>query len=151
MSDRDRLVELLKEADDATEVHDCDYPTYEKAMQAFYTSIADYLLANGVIVPPCAVGDTVWTVGKNYNKCGNHYDCEDYDSEEYLITWCEAYCPNGYRGTGVIQGRVYMMELYEDKIYVGIDVERRCLREPVTNIFLTKEEAEAKLEELKGE
>lgn len=27
MSDRDRLVELLKEADDATEVHDCDYPT----------------------------------------------------------------------------------------------------------------------------
>ena len=60
MSDRDRLVELIKEADDATEVHDCDYPTYEKAIQAFYTSIADHLLANGVIVLPCAVGDEYW-------------------------------------------------------------------------------------------
>ena len=59
---RERLIELLKEADDATEVHDCDYPTYEKTMQAFYTSIADHLLANGVIVPPCAVGDTVYGV-----------------------------------------------------------------------------------------
>lgn len=62
MSNRDRLVELLKEADDATEVYNRDYPTYEKAMQAFYTSIADHLLANGVIVLPCAVGDTVWDI-----------------------------------------------------------------------------------------
>lgn len=59
---RNRLIELLRKADEAAIVNDCDYPTYEKAMQAFYTSIADYLLANGVIVPPCAVGDTVYEV-----------------------------------------------------------------------------------------
>ena len=32
--------------------------------------IADYLLANGVIVPPCKVGDVVWLIGnmKMYTK-----------------------------------------------------------------------------------
>ena len=28
----------------------------------FYDQIADYLLANGVIVPPCKVGDTVYFI-----------------------------------------------------------------------------------------
>ena len=62
---RNRLIELLRKADDATEVNDCDYPTYEKAMQAFYTNIADHLLANGVIVPPCAAGDTAYFITVN--------------------------------------------------------------------------------------
>lgn len=65
MSDRDRLVALLKEADDATEVYNRDYPTYEKAMQAFYTSIADHLLANGVIVLPCAVRSRIYFILEN--------------------------------------------------------------------------------------
>ena len=59
---RERLIELIKES--------FDKPKYE-----FYTggrncakgyvsakTIADYLLANGVIVPPCAVGEIVWIV-----------------------------------------------------------------------------------------
>lgn len=50
MSDRDRLIELLKEADDATDVRTCNYPDQEKAWEIFYTSIANYLLANGVTV-----------------------------------------------------------------------------------------------------
>lgn len=150
MSDRDRLVELLKEADDATEVHDCDYPTYEKAMQAFYTSIADYLLANGVIVPPCAVGDTVWLIGKNYNKCTNHYNCEHYDYDEYLIIWCERNCPNGFRGTGVIQAIVETIEINREKVLVQLNAHDNYLRVPITSVFLTEEEAEAKLKELEG-
>lgn len=42
---------------------------------------------------PCAVGDTVWLIGKNYNKCTKHYDCEHYDYNEYLIIWCEKKLP----------------------------------------------------------
>lgn len=42
MTMRERLVELLAKGMD-------------------YTNLADYLLANGVIVPPCKVGDTVYT------------------------------------------------------------------------------------------
>ena len=47
-NDRDRLIELLKKADDST-------------WGQTYETYADYLLANGVIVPPCEVGDTVYS------------------------------------------------------------------------------------------
>lgn len=43
---RDRLIELLKNAPRNT--------------RAFYDQYADYLIANGVIVPPCKVGDDVY-------------------------------------------------------------------------------------------
>ena len=46
MSERDRLIELLFKV---TEEKDCPQPD----------EIADHLLANGVIVPPCKVGDYV--------------------------------------------------------------------------------------------
>ena len=42
---RDRLIELLIEG---------------HKQYLFYDQIADYLLANGVIAPPCKVGDTVY-------------------------------------------------------------------------------------------
>ena len=51
---RDRLIELLavgnQKAIDAK-------PAFQREAICI---IADYLLANGVIVPPCKVGDTVW-------------------------------------------------------------------------------------------
>ena len=51
MTDRDRLIELFFKV---TEEKDCPQPH----------EIADYLLANGVIVPPCKVGDYVlWNNG----------------------------------------------------------------------------------------
>jgi hypothetical protein len=47
MTDRDRLIELLKKADSAT-------------WGQTYESYADYILADGWIRPPCKVGDTVY-------------------------------------------------------------------------------------------
>lgn len=44
---RERLIELLK-----------------NEQSRYSEDIADYLLANGVIVPPCKVGDTVWELCK---------------------------------------------------------------------------------------
>lgn len=49
MSDRDRLIELLFKV---TEEKDCPQPD----------EIADHLLANGVILPPCKVGQIVWLI-----------------------------------------------------------------------------------------
>lgn len=46
MTDRDRLIELLFKV---TEEKDCPQPN----------EITDYLLENGVTVPPCKVGDYV--------------------------------------------------------------------------------------------
>lgn len=57
MKDRDRLIEML----------DIIIQPGEKTLG----DIADYLLANGVIVPLCKVGDTVWfeTYKKNATVC----------------------------------------------------------------------------------
>lgn len=52
---RERLVELLKKKYD----HFCDQCGVNK--DSHYTdNLTDYLLANGVIVPPCKVGDNVY-------------------------------------------------------------------------------------------
>lgn len=54
MTDRDRLTELLCEAP-------LEFNTFEsKYYKSTISKISDYLLANGVIVPPCKVGDTVY-------------------------------------------------------------------------------------------
>jgi hypothetical protein len=56
MTDRDRLIELLKGADNNAS---------QKLIMDYDDAIADnadYLLANGVIVPPCKVGDTVYCI-----------------------------------------------------------------------------------------
>ena len=103
---------------------------------------------------PCKVGDTIFVIAENYAKCGSHYNCEDYDFEQYLITWCEKYCPNGYQGTGVIQGTVSTIKITYDAIIVQIIVESGSLWKKIKDIFLTKEAAEAALKEInknKGE
>ena len=56
MTDRDRLIELL-----------CKAPLGFKTFENLYykstiSKIADYLIANGVIVPPCKVGDKLYEI-----------------------------------------------------------------------------------------
>ena len=106
--------------------------------------------AGRLITLPCKVGDTVWIIGKNYNKCTNRYDCEHYDYDEYLIIWCEKNCPNGFRGTGVIQAIVETIEINREQVLVQLNAHDNYLRVPIASVFLTKAEAEAKLAELKG-
>ena len=55
MTDRDRLAELL--------INSPSLDTWENDFEG----AADYLLENGVIVPPCKVGDTVWELYTQYN------------------------------------------------------------------------------------
>lgn len=60
---RNRLVELLKNAHDEQK-----YLTSDKSIQA----IADYLIANGVVVPPVMLGQKVWEVvswDENVREC----------------------------------------------------------------------------------
>lgn len=51
---RDRLIELTRKAKKNTKGANCDL---EREML-----FVDYLLENGVIVPPCKVGDTVYII-----------------------------------------------------------------------------------------
>jgi len=57
---RDRLIELLKGAE--TKVTEMN--STPLALEEWLGIYADYLLENGVIVPPCKVGDTVFYLNK---------------------------------------------------------------------------------------
>jgi hypothetical protein len=57
MTERERLTELIYNSP----------PEYQKGAEG----VADYLLANGVIVPPCKVGDVVYVL--EVCSCSHHY------------------------------------------------------------------------------
>lgn len=60
---RERLVELLNEATFGVNVHTlADYLSRETIDR-----VAEYLMANNVVVLPCVVGQTVWCI-YNYEK-----------------------------------------------------------------------------------
>ena len=77
MTDREKLINLMIEAKKAdTE----DVP--------FSKFLADFLLANGVIVLPCKVGDTVYEISERYTECTPHR--ERYS--EYACAGCTEIC-----------------------------------------------------------
>ena len=65
---RDKLIDLVRDAN-AKWYKEALERTTEKTSSAY---VADYLLANGVIVPPCKKGDMVYEIEKNCLAC-KHY------------------------------------------------------------------------------
>lgn len=55
MTERERLIELI-------EAYPCMSTAEDCFMESISADLADSLLANGVIVPPCKVGQTVWFI-----------------------------------------------------------------------------------------
>lgn len=117
MTDRDRLIELLKKADDST-------------WGQTYETYADYLLANGVIVLPCKVGDTV-------------YYFVDIDIPQRLM----------------LESRIYHIEITEITMKFYFHTVKKFkysyghfdLNDIGKTVFLTKEEAEKALNERTNE
>ena len=64
MTQREKLIELLENAPAA--------PNGERNV----ATLADHLLENGVIVPPCKVGDKVWVLTRNYDYKENSCSIE---------------------------------------------------------------------------
>lgn len=63
MTDRDKLIELHEEAGVEWNYYVDECINEGKVPSKTYDEFhADHLLANGVIVPPCKVGDIVWNV-----------------------------------------------------------------------------------------
>lgn len=69
MTDRDRLIELISDLPFSAE-----YEKYNSLEFAEY--LADHLIANGVIVPPCKVGDKVYYINTFYQKNPIIIKCE---------------------------------------------------------------------------
>ena len=88
MTDRDRLIELLE---DTLQEWECDVT--DKTLQ----EIAEHLIKNGVIVPPCKVGDKVYELTTSeeieqrkvkdiiYDNEGFRLRLEPYFSYEYYL------------------------------------------------------------------
>lgn len=99
----------------------------------YTNAIADYLLANGVIVPPCKVGDTVYAVTLNtetftYGIHRGYISCIDIRSTGNYIIICHEGLDD---------------EPYFDKICGRFDDFGK-------NVFFSREEAEAALKERLG-
>ena len=114
-SDRDRLINIILEVQHNEFI---DLTTYD------ITAIADYLLANGVIVPPYKVGQTVWYVCKHYNG-----------------------------SIEVMEGKISMLQQKADKSWKFRFSHNSSVWDFKTDeigvkYFLTKEEAKEKLKEL---
>ena len=134
MSDRDRLIELLKETEtnpEKTCPHyleaDCFKCPYDKGEDCDHEARkADFLLANGVIVPPIEVGQTVWILF-SIEKTVESREVESIMRRQK--SWTMRFT-NGDCFT--------VWDNAEDE-YFG------------KTVFLTKEEAEEKLKELTNE
>ena len=108
---RDRLIEIISE-----------YMNLEAMFSGATGKFADHLLANGVIVPPCYIGQEIWYIR-------NHYDGR----------------------IEIIKGKVSMLQQKSDKswkirITVNSSVWDFTSNEIGTEYFLTREEAEKALE-----
>lgn len=76
---RDRLIEILDRYGDAISFCErCERPA-EDCEGCKNEQLAEFLLANGVIVPPCKVGDEVYFVCVDEN-------CEDYIDKGKVYT-----------------------------------------------------------------
>lgn len=96
MNERERLIELIANAPRTDTVY--GNIKLDKPVQTAQT-IADYLLANGVICPHCKVGDTVYAIVET--TCEDidfvHTVCEFYNEEhEDLCTLPKGKCPYKY-------------------------------------------------------
>ena len=112
---RNRLIELLKKKYD----HFCDQCGVNK--DSHYTeNLADYLLANGVIVPPCKVGDKIYCDGEHF----------------------ASHCKGKVMEFAVNDIETNVKSMFRGEVDVQFDFEAFG-----KTVFLTREEAEAKLKE----
>lgn len=123
MTDRDRLIELLK-SDNCPSPFICDEKCkYVNLKSCYEYRTADFLLANGVILPPCKVGDKVYT-------------SETRRVKEWVITFCGKNSRGEYKMIAADDGFKNMLEFWD------YDIGK--------TVFLTREEAEKALERSKG-
>ena len=108
-AERKRLVELFYKANERFTDDDM---TEEKAIEA----LADHLLDNGIVVPPCRVGDKVWLISQN----GQYV----YDTDVVIV----------YRDIDGVYFETIQNDVFDDE-----DINE--------TVFLTREDAEAKLKE----
>lgn len=114
MSDRERLIEIVEQARAEA------VSTIGSMNNGFATWYADKLLANGVIILPCKIGDTVWAI-------------------------------RDFKGVKHPQEGIVSDMYFTKDMSLNIVVKYVARGEFGKTVFLTREEAEAKLREVDHE
>lgn len=132
---RDRLIELVKKHVSGSGCLLENSSCAEKICRDCKAErFADYLIANGVILPPYKVGDTYYTVQRYCNT--DPFETEKVRTSTYD---CEVWC-----GRDDCSFREYRIEEHKWKSVITILEEAEYLGK---RYFLTKEEAEKALKE----
>ena len=127
---RDRLVELIQNSVDGCARHWAEI-------------IADHLIANGVIVPPCKIYDTVYEVIAYKNKANkNRIDGHIRSCIVKSIHLSDAHSKKDEPYITLGAGGCYRNGAYIKRVHID---------EFGKSVFLTKEQAEQKLKEMRGE
>ena len=146
-SDRDKLIELLRNC--IEENIGVDDPNAR--FEVDYENIVDYLLANGVIVPPCKVGDMAYKI--DYCRCGNP-ECFEmkhcYKKDTKRTPKVIDSIMLSQKGKRLVAPYKFEWQPIGTICYKIIQkpFKLEWLTEIGKTVFLTKEEAEEKLKEL---
>ena len=131
---RDRLIELLKNLPCESKTLPIAIDESKKIMMELLAEeLADYLLENGVIVPPCKVGQTVYRATKLVNG-------DEFVKEGIIFEVSSTY------ENGTTKTRFYFWAKGDE--WTSRHYSLWCdLTEFGKTVFHTKEEAETKLKE----
>ena len=142
MNERKRLIELIVNVENEI------LQKYPYTTDTFRIAhVADYLLENGVVVPPCKVGDTVYLIDLfDYEPCKKNGKCGDV-------------CPHLYAEYGVgyeCRKGKYGAKPFSCAEIKTIEIKDICQIFDYWNqfgktMFLTREEAEQELQKRQGE
>lgn len=159
---RERLIALIKEVPYGVSVG----ATFERH---FCEKVTDHLIANGVILPPCKVGDTIYKIVKfcdentgykEFYKPTKEFDtpCTHYIPAEWEIEECCEIGEDGYCCSLYLDMRC---EMCRDRIAIQKDKFQYSMMNKIYNTamfdkntkledmyFLTLEEAVNKLKEI---
>lgn len=124
MNERDRLIELLEETGMIEGTSRCNI-------------VADELLANGVIVPPCKVGDTVYQL----DDIVWLWDCGD--CEHFEAGWYDD--PSRCGKTRDCRKCPECINITEETVTLKDILSCMCYESFGETVFLTKEEAEQEI------
>ena len=126
---RDKLIELLDGKSIDTKA-DVEY-------------VADYLLENGVIVPPCKVGDTVYQL----DDIVWSWDCGD--CEHFEAGWYDD--PSRCGKTGDCRKCPECINITEETVTLKDILSYMCYESFGKTVLLTREEAERELQRRQGD
>ena len=140
IENKQRILKLIKEAEE-------QFAGTGKTLLDIEDYVAEYLTANGAFVPPCKVGDVVYQPSYKFTKCSAHNYTPKHCCDESFCCGCESECDSEAEPY-IYEGKVISVRITKNQIYLSVVFKEKFDSSSFIlgkTVFLTREEAEAKL------